>query len=112
MKVHALAIAALVLSTDARSADLDFKSIRCATYLQKVQERNLEKPGSNTELRNALNTAHLWLHGYASAKTGGTNLPEGAGNFALELVNQCGATPQKSLAQAAEDAMRVLGKKP
>ena len=95
-----------------RAVEIDFKAIKCATYLQKVQERNREQPGSNTELKNALNTVHLWLHGYASAKTGGTSLPETPGNFALELANQCGATPQKDLAQAAEDAMRVIGKKP
>jgi hypothetical protein len=112
MKVLALTIATLVMFTNARADEIDFKAIKCATYLQKVQERNLEAPGSNSELKNALNTVHLWLHGYASAKTGATTLPETPGNFALELVNQCAATPQKDLAQTAEDAMRALSEKP
>jgi hypothetical protein len=58
--------------TNARADDIDFKAIKCVTYPQKVQERKGGEPGSKSELKDALNTVQLWLHGYASAKTGAT----------------------------------------
>ena len=107
MKIIAATLSLSLMSAGAHANTLDFSKFSCAVYDQKIHESS-----SRPELQNLIDSMHLWLYGFASAKTNGSTLSGSeATEFARELGQQCHKTPKMMLSDAAVAALTEVRRK-
>jgi hypothetical protein len=99
MKIIA-ALLTLFMANSAFANELDFKTMLCAKYDQKIHEAS-----SNPENEKFVDMIHVWLFAYASGKKNSTKLSDIAiRKFVMSLADECHADPNKPLSDAAVSA--------
>lgn len=90
----------------AQADELDLQAISCADYTRRIHDS-----AGDPESLSPIQTIHLWLLGYASAKNDVTVMSgETASAFALQLGKQCHAAPNSSVVEAAVRALKAARK--